>query len=56
MPNCMACLQAGRRHYRSRKSKSRLRALKGLVPLAPHWARKLKKIGFKRRWWYNVKT
>lgn len=48
-------LQAGRRHYRSKKSKNALRRLKGLVPLHKPIARKLKKLGFKRTWWHMQK-
>jgi ribosomal protein L35 len=44
--------QAGRRHYRASKSGGRLRELKGLAPVAPSLARKLRKLGYKRTWWY----
>lgn len=44
--------RAGRRHYRSKKSKRRLRRLKGVVPLYKAYAKKLKMLGFKRRWWF----
>ena len=49
-------LQAGRQHNRSKRTPGGLRALKPMVPLAAGWARKLKKLGFKRRWWYNEKA
>lgn len=48
-------LQAGRRHYRYKKSKSALQRLKGLVPLHKPIAKKLKKLGFKRKWWFVQK-
>jgi ribosomal protein L35 len=44
--------QAGRRHGRSPKSGGRLRALKGLAPVVPSLARKLRKLGCDRSWWY----
>jgi hypothetical protein len=49
-------LQANRRHYRSRKSKGALGRLKPMVPLTPTWAKKLKKLGFKARWWFPQKS
>jgi ribosomal protein L35 len=48
--------QAGRRHKRTKKSGGRLRELRGLAPLADGWARKLRKLGYKRRWWYSEKA
>lgn len=47
-------MQAGRRHKRYKKSSSRLRSLKGLVPLARAHAAKLRKLGYKRRWWFHL--
>lgn len=48
--------QAARRHKRYKKSRGRLSELRGLVPLAAGWARKLRKLGYKRRWWYSQKA
>lgn len=48
--------QASRRHKRYKKSGGRLRELRGLAPLAEGWARKLRKLGYKRRWWYAQKA
>lgn len=48
--------QAGRRHKRSKKSRERLLALKGLVPLHSAAAAKLRKLGYKRRWWFCLKA
>lgn len=48
--------QAGRRHKRIKKSRGRLSELRGLAPLASSWARKLRKLGYKRRWWYAQKA
>jgi ribosomal protein L35 len=43
------------RHNKSKRSKSALRRLKGDTPLAKGNARKLHKLGFKRKSWYHVK-
>lgn len=48
--------QAARRHKRYKKSSGRLSALRGLAPLAPAIAAKLRKLGYKRRWWYAQKA
>jgi ribosomal protein L35 len=52
----LCALQAGRRHKRYKKSKKRLLALKGMVPLHAADAAKLRKLGFKKRWWYGLKA
>lgn len=43
------------RHNKSKRSKAALRRLKGDTPLAKGYARKLHKLGFKRKSWYHVK-
>lgn len=48
--------QAGRRHKRYKKSRQRLAALKGMVPLARADAAKLRKLGFKKTWWTHIKA
>lgn len=48
--------QAGRRHKRYKKSRGRLSELRGLAPLAAGWARKIKKLGYKKTWWYSQKA
>ena len=48
--------QANRRHKRYKKTSGRLSELRGLAPLAPAIARKLRKLGYKRRWWYAEKA
>lgn len=57
-PVCLPvpCLQAGRRHKRYKKSRRRLAALKGLVPLHGADAAKLRKLGFKKKWWFSLKA
>lgn len=49
-------MQAGRRHKRYKKSKRQLLGLKGMVPLHGADAAKLKKLGFKKKWWFNIKA
>lgn len=49
-------MQAGRRHKRYKKSRRRLLDLKGLVPLHKADATKLRKLGYKRRWWFVQKA
>lgn len=49
-------MQAGRRHKRYKKSRRQLQALKGLVPLHGAEAAKLRKLGFKKTWWYGIKA
>jgi hypothetical protein len=49
-------LQAGRRHKRYKKSRGRLLGLKGLVPLHSADTAKLRKLGYKRRWWFVQKA
>lgn len=48
--------QAGRRHKRTKKTRGRLSELKGLAPLAEGWARRLRKLGYDRRWWHVSKA
>eukprot|EP00775_Hariotina_reticulata_P005154 gene5154-5394_t len=49
-------MQAGRRHKRYKKGSKRLLALKGMVPLHKAHAAKLRKLGYKRSWWYTLKA
>ncbi|WIA22696.1 hypothetical protein OEZ86_009660 [Tetradesmus obliquus] len=49
-------MQAGRRHKRYKKSRQRLLGLKGLVPLHHAETAKLRKLGYKRRWWFAQKA
>jgi ribosomal protein L35 len=44
--------QAGRRHKRAKKGRKQLLSLKGMVPLHRADAAKLRKLGYKRSWWY----
>lgn len=53
---CLCPRQAGRRHKRYKKSRRRLAALKGLVPLHGAAAAKLRKLGFKKKWWFSLKA
>lgn len=48
--------QAARRHKRVKKSRGRLSELKGLAPLSAGWARRLRKLGYDRRWWHVKKA
>ena len=43
------------RHNKSKRSKSALRRLKGDAPLGKGYAKKLRKLGFKRKFWYARK-
>jgi ribosomal protein L35 len=47
--------QAGRRHKRFNKPKGQLRALKKTVPLFKAYAKKLKKLGYTRSWWWTTR-
>lgn len=49
-------LQANRRHGRAKMKSGTLQRLKRMVPLAPSWAKKIRKMGFKARWWYTQKS
>ena len=49
-------MQAGRRHKRYKKSKRRLLGLKGMVPLHGADAAKLRKLGYKKKWWFQIKA
>jgi ribosomal protein L35 len=43
------------RHNKSKRRKSALRRLKGDTPLSKGYAKKLRKLGFKRKFWYERK-
>lgn len=49
-------MQANRRHKRYKKSRQQLLHLKGMVPLHSADTRKLRKLGYKRTWWFSLKA
>ena len=48
--------QANRGSKRAKKNHRQLRALKAMVPVHSSLASKLRKMGFKRRWWFHNKA
>eukprot|EP00877_Chromochloris_zofingiensis_P005523 jgi/Chrzof1/14972/Cz09g22210.t1 len=49
-------LPASRKKKRSKKRSIRQREVKGLVPLHSSWTKKLRKMGYTRRWWWSQKS